>query len=384
MPFWIIKDRITQVYADAIVCSTNTRLPSGESAVTEVFREAGRELEQTYLQMGDVSPGKSRATDGYSLPCRYVIHTCAPVWQDGENGETEQLVSCYEESLRLSEELGCTSVVFPLISSLSNPGQDEILLRIAIETIHRYLEDHDLTVCLTGPNPDLYHMNRERFQNIHRYIRQKLDFSLAGIPMENEDEPEMMKVRAEDLSEKKGDSWSSGGIVSAPEASWGDVSEYSTLNLGDSMPGGGLWHDDMLEFMAPQPGGSMPDAGLFEYLRKYRDKSFRDMLLQKIDEKQMTDAECYRKANIDRKLFNKIKNQPDYHPGKSTALALAVALELSLDETQELLHKAGFYLSHSDWFDLIVEYFIQEGDYDIYRINEALYFFNLRLLGSMA
>ena len=360
MPFWIIRGRITQEYADAIVSSTNTRQQGGDNVTAAVFREGGRELKQAYDSLGGVAPGKAKASDGYSLPCRHVIHTSAPVWKNGANGETEQLVSCYEESLRLCGELGCASAAFPLISACSDPGQDEPLIRIAMETIRRYLEDHDLTVCLVCPDTVMYSPDSKRYLDIREYIGQKSDagFGPAGSPGDSCPGSGVFSQAAD----------CGGGVFSAPTACWD----------------GGLWDDDMSELAVPHPGGIMPDAALFSYLRKYQDESFRDMLLRKIDEKHMTDAECYRKANIDRKLFNKIKNQPGYHPGKPTVLALAVALELPLEETQELLHKAGFYLSHSDRFDLIVEYFIREGDYDIYRINEALFFFDLRLLGSLA
>ena len=112
------------------------------------------------------------------------------------------------------------------------------------------------------------------------------------------------------------------------------------------------------------------------------DESFSEMLLRKIDESGMTDPECYKKANVDRKLFSKIRSNPDYRPSKPTVLAFAFALELDLDETRDLLDRAGFSLSRSSKFDLVVECFLCRGDYDLFALNSVLFHYDLPLIGA--
>ena len=140
---------------------------------------------------------------------------------------------------------------------------------------------------------------------------------------------------------------------------------------------------------APKAGGShalnsaqMPGAASISLSDALSgmDESFSEMVLRKIDERGMTDAQCYKKAEIDRKLFSKLRGNRLYKPSRQTAVALAVALELSLEETKKLLMKAGFALSHSSKFDIIIEYFISRGNYNRFEINEALYEFDQQLI----
>ncbi|MBO4360628.1 MAG: RNase III inhibitor, partial [Eubacteriaceae bacterium] len=112
------------------------------------------------------------------------------------------------------------------------------------------------------------------------------------------------------------------------------------------------------------------------------DEGFSDTLLRLIDERGMSDSECYRRANLDRKLFSKIRSNPSYHPSKATAIALAFALELDMKDTESFLKKAGYALSDSYLSDVIVSYFIQRGDHDLFRLNEVLFLYDQPLIGQ--
>ena len=363
MPFEIVRNDITRMPTDAIVNAANHSLLGGGGVDGAIHRAAGPELLAECETLNGCETGKAKITKGYRLPCKYVIHTVGPVWQGGDSGEKELLASCYRESLTLAEKYGCESVAFPLISSGAYGYPKEQALQVAEKTIREFLENHDMRVILVIFDRRSYAISRELYSDIQAYI----DDAYIG-----PDYDRLEKARRLQNTFPCAE-------MQAPEqdARRKDAPAYP--------PAGG----EKAESLHGAPAPKMEDAcfigmpGLSEYLAGI-DEGFRDMLLRKIDERHMTDAECYKKANIDRKLFNKIKNQPDYRPGKSTVVALAVALELSLEETKDMLSKAGFSLSHSSKFDLIVEYFIRMGNYDIYQINEALFAFDQKLLGSLA
>ena len=344
MPLSIIRNDITKMKVDAIVNAANPSLLGGGGVDGAIHRAAGPGLLRECRTLGGCRTGRAVITGGYKLHCKYIIHTVGPVWQGGEHGEKELLASCYRNSLQLAFEHSCESIAFPLISSGVYGYPKASALNVAVSTIGDFLTDHDMNVHIVIFDKSSYEIGSKLYSDIAAYI----DDRYAD---ENAVPRSFSIARAE----------------AAP----------TPLRLQKASKAKQKLHED--ECCMPAPGISN-QASLADALKQI-DESFSEMLLRKIDEKGMTDAECYKKANIDRKLFSKIRSDRLYKPSKPTAIAFAIALELSLPETEDMLKKAGFALSHSNKFDIIIEYFISIGNYNIYEINEALFAFDQSLLG---
>lgn len=336
MPLQIIRQDITKMKVDAIVNTTNKKM-IGYSGVDELVHTiAGPEMDAECATLAPLGLGQAKITGGYGLPCKYVIHTSGPVWQGGLVGESAILRSCYIESLKLALQSGCRTVAFPLISSGAYGYPKDQVLKFAIQTITEFLFYNELMVYLCVFDRESYTFSQKLFDDIQDFID---DVSAKGAPEEIEEDtiadcsPKMM-LCAE---------------VGAPPA--------KRMN-------------------------SAQGKSLEEYMKE-RDKSFGEKLFALIDESGMSDVECYKKANVDKKTFSKIKcNLKTYKPSKHTAVAFAIALKLDLDATQDLLASAGMTLSRSFTFDKIIRYFIQNENYDIFEINEALFEFDQTLLGG--
>lgn len=341
MPLEIVRNDITKMKVDAIVNAANESLLGGGGVDGAIHRAAGSGLLAECRTLGGCKTGKAKITGGYSLPVKYVIHTVGPIYNDGKHGEKALLESCYRESLALAKEHNCETVAFPLISSGVYGYPKDQALKVAIDVISDFLLGNEMTVYIVIFDKAAYKISEKLFSDIAEYIDdnyvdEHTDYSRERIRMNALTPMDPRKRR------KKSDD---------------DFLEMCDCKAM-------LAEDDL-------------DAKL-----KQIDESFSQMLLRKIDEKGMTDAECYKKANIDRKLFSKIRSDVHYKPSKPTALAFAISLELSLAETEDMLRKAGFALSHSNKFDIIIEYFISKGNYNIFEINEALFAFDQSLLGA--
>ena len=331
MPMQIIRSDITKVACDAIVNAANSTLLGGGGVDGAIHKAAGPKLLAECKTLGGCKTGQAKATKAYDLPAKFVIHTVGPVWEGGHNGEKAMLESCYRQSLKLAAELKCESVAFPLISGGIFGYPKDQALRVAVDCITDFLRDHEMLVYMVVFDRSAFKISEKLFLDITAFI---------------DDHYVEERLKAERFRRRS----------------------CNKMVMEEEMP---------VEAAMP----ICMNMSLEDAVREL-DESFSQMLLRKIDEKGMTDSQCYKKANVDRKLFSKIRSDIHYRPSKATAIAFAIALELSLEETKELLMKAGFALSHSNKFDLIIEYFITKGNYDIFAINEALFSFDQNLLGA--
>ena len=347
MPLQIVRNDITKMKVDAIVNAANSSLLGGGGVDGCIHRAAGPKLLAECKTLGGCETGSAKITKGYKLPCKYVIHAVGPRWRDGKHGEREKLVSCYRTSLALAKENECQTVAFPLISSGIYGYPKDRALRIAVDTIGSFLLENDMTVYIVIFDKKAYRISGKLYADIAEYI-----------------DDNYVDEHSDNYSER----------LRRLNTLWDmePVCEASVCKKAD----------EAIEPILSMPMAAPKKTKSLDEVLGQIDESFSEMLLRKIDEKGMTDAQCYKKANIDRKLFSKIRSDKLYKPSKPTAIAFALALELPLDETKEMLMKAGFALSHSNKFDIIVEYFIEHGNYNIFEINEALFAFDQSLIGA--
>lgn len=355
MPIQIVRADITKMKVDAIVNAANETLLGGGGVDGAIHNAAGPRLLEECRKLGGCRTGEAKITKGYKLPCRYVIHTVGPIWQGGECGERELLESCYKSSLMLAVKYRCKTVAFPLISSGVYGYPKDRALCVAIDTISAFLLDNDeMTVYVVIFDKASYTIGEKLFSDIKSYIDDRYadeHYNASSVRMRQYDIMRDSQFNIENINVKRD-------------------KKANTQSFADPMP-----------TMAAQSVPLAKPLSLDEAVKQL-DESFSEMLLRKIDERGMTDAQCYKKANIDRKLFSKIRSDKHYRPSKTTAIAFAIALELPLDETRDMLMKAGYALSHSSKFDIIIEYFIERGNYNIFEINEALFAFDQSLLGA--
>jgi O-acetyl-ADP-ribose deacetylase (regulator of RNase III) len=342
MPFNIIRNDITKLKVDAIVNAANTALQMGGGVCGAIFKAAGADgLQRACNKLAPIKTGEAVITPGFNLPAKHIIHVAGPVWHGGGHGEESLLRACYINALELAVKNNCESTAFPLISSgiYGYPKADA--LRAATNAVRDFISEHDIDVSLVVFDKDAFAVSEELLGEVKSYI--------------DEHYVAERQVRRRELLE---------------------VEEAALSEL------------DMSVMFAPQiapPSMEQmpkPSAASLDDLVGSLDEPFSATLLRLIDAAGKKDAEVYRRANIDRRLFSKIRSNENYAPSKSTVLAFAIALELTLTQTEDLLERTGFALSHSKKSDVIVEYFIANRKHDIFEINTVLFSYDQTPLGG--
>lgn len=350
MPFEIVRNDIVKMKVDAIVNTANPFPEIGTGVDTAIHTAAGFRLLQARKKIGDINRGDAVITPGFDLIAKYVIHTVGPIWDGGEHGETDCLRSCYQKSLELALENNCKSIAFPLIATGNYGFPKDQALQIAVSTISNFLLKHDMMVYLVVFSEKAFSLSEKLFKDLESYIDEH--------------------YVDERLEEEYRDNWSEG-----IRREWRFIRErrrqMANLDAED------------LDYCAsiPLPNAAGNAKMSLEAMLEKEEMTFSEALLDWLIKKNLNDPDVYKKANIDRKLFSKIRKNPDYKPKKNTAIALALAMELDLEETKEFIGRAGYALTHSSKYDIIIEYFITQKNYNVFEINEVLFAYNYPLIG---
>lgn len=337
MPFQIIRNDITKVKADAIVNTANPDVAVGRGTDHAIYHVAGRDrLLAERKKIGIMRPGQAAHTPAFNLDAKYIIHTVGPAWIDGNHDEREILHSCYEKSLNLAAELSCRSIAFPLIATGSYGFPKDEALQIALAEIDKFLLSHEMEVILVVLGRKAFELSEKLVGDIEEYI----------------DEHGVAELHEAEY-----------GIWYGSER-WGRPEQ----NKATAILGAPLFPD-------------VTGMSLDEVLERSED-TFQQRLFKLIKESGMDDVTVYKKANIDRKVFSRIRCKEDYKPTKKTAVAFAIALQLDMPAMLDLLSRAGIAFSPSSKFDLIITYFVTNKVYDIYEINAALFKYGQPILGA--
>ena len=447
MPFEIVRGDITEFQADAIVNTANPMPVVGYGVDAGIHAKAGPKLLAARKRIGAIAEGCAAITRGYDLSARYVIHAVSPAWKGGDAGEEEALRRTYDSALKLAARHRCKSVAFPLLATGHYGFPKPLALQIAVNAFSAFLMDHEMQITLVvfdrtsfqlsgnlvkdvesyidenyvksklnqefhlpeDAEDELWHrlMNQRRMSEIEareRYRTKREEVFYGSMPMKAPEPEKPEEPEEEDLEEDAG----------APR-DFGTLHAASRIEPPARLPAPDAEHTPAPPAAPSRPLGAPPapreaskpatQKASFPMFTGFRGKEttaaapspeqdisqllagmkdgFSPTLLHMIDRSGRTDADVYKHANVDRRLFSKIRSNPQYNPSKTLVLAFAISLKLDLDDTKYLLETAGFALSNSNITDTVVAYCIRHNIYDIYQVNSLLFQFDGMLLGSV-
>ena len=385
MPFKIVRNDITKMKTDAIVNTANEYPEVGPGCDRAVYEAAGYDQLLAYRKehIGFVKQGEAFITPGFDLPAKYIIHAVSPLFVDGSSGEEELLRSCYRKSLALAKENGIQSIAFPLISTGSFGYPKEEGMRIAVDEIHAFLLTSKMLVYLVVFDEKATRMGRNLYPDLeayidHNYVEKKRkeeyerpwypDAAAGNLPRESApaESARADSARADNTPVRKPGRRGFLQSVIRRKKDAGTVEAFNELSVAEAFP------------QAPTASFMSDDSAIEEMERKLSERmkhmadTFPEYLLYLISQKGMENSEVYKRAIVDKKVFSKIKNNPNYHPQKLTALCLCIGAKLNLDESKDLLARAGYALSPCDKTDIIFSYFIENKIYDMIELDIQL------------
>ena len=353
MPFEIIRNDITKMRVDAIVNSANPKPIVGLGTDSSIHNAAGPELLAARQRIGPIAMGQAAITPAYRLNAKYVIHTVGPVWDGGSYGEEKLLRSCYDNSLQLAAAHGCESIAFPLIATNNYGFPKEKALRIAMDAFSDFLLEQEMMIYLVVFDRSAFRLSEKLLSSIASYIDDHyVDTWETAVYGASGNTPQQQMARRRDI----------------------ELLETRAMRTEAPLP-------PSCQAPMPKKSAKRPVFSLKDWLKR-EDAGFSETLLKLIDKSGQKDSAVYKKAHISKQHFSKIRNNPQYKPTKETAIAFALALELDVAQTNDLIGRAGYTLSNSSKFDLIIRYFIEQRNYNIVEINIALYEFDQSLLGG--
>lgn len=355
MPLSIVREDITRIKCDAIVNPTNEELIPGGGIDKRVHRVAGDDLYEMCARIGGLSVGEAKITPAYDLPCKFVIHTVGPCWEGGGFDEEKHLRSCYHQALKIAKATKCESIAFPLISSGTYGYPKDKVLAIAIEILKEFLREHDIMIYLVVFDKKSYELSRDLQDGITSFIGQHyVEKEQSALEEEWDNLPFLIHYRSE-----------------AQQCLRAPVAKKIATPIEEPED------DDLYEL------NRVPDFGTIGTIERHMGGLFREVLFDFIYRKGVDEVECYKKANVSRQTWHKIVTDKHYVPKKTTIISLAIALQLNLKETQQMLSTMGYVLSKSILFDIIIMYCITKKIYDVYEIDAILFQYDQKTLFSI-
>ena len=353
MPFKIVRNDLTKMQVDVIVNTANPKPIYSSGTDTAVYKAAGEEeLLAERKKIGYMKEGEAAITPGFQLSAKYIIHAVSPRYKGGIFGEEKKLRNCYKKSLALAAEHGCRSIAFPLIATGSFGYPKEEGMRIALDEINTFLIKQDMMIYLVVFDTEATKLGRNLYSDLEAYIDHNY---VCEKSVEEYGYPYFSSARIRD---PEYDTYCS--ACQSIEVQWERSS--NRMQIKDAPAELEENYDDFVE---------EKESALEERIKHMSD-TFQQYLMYLIEVKKLTNAEVYKRAIVTKQLFSKIKLNPAYHPDKATAMRLCVGARLNLDETKDLLARAGYALSPCDKRDIIFSFFIEREVFDMIEIDIAL------------